>query len=302
VAITLGEIAQKLDERFTVDRFDELSNWNFALNEKERGALVAKGSNTFRATFSGWINGEEQQQVDRVYLVVFPEQSLLDQIMREEESRGSPGALVLTHHPCDMETSDRGFIPIPESQLDRLRTANMALYILHAPLDCHSEISTSGALADGLGLKRVGVFAPYVGGNAGVIGEQPPETFASFAERVRQLCEIPMFLPDQIRFSGNLVSRVAVVAGGGDDLNDLEHAQALGADTFLAGHWWTPHRGAWADGNRDAIVELLPRLTMNLLSASHDASELVVFRDRLTPLVESFGVEARLVRQQDHWR
>ncbi len=302
MVVTLDEIARKLDERFEVDRFGELSNWDFALDAEERESLLSRGGDTFRATFNGWINGEEQQSIDRVYLVVFPEQSLLDEIALEEENRGSPGALVLTHHPCDMETSGRGFIPIPESQLDRFRNANTALYILHAPLDCDPEISTSGALADGLELKRVGVFAPYAGGNAGVIGEQPPEAFASFAERVRRLCEIPIFLLDQSRFSGKLVSRVAIVAGGGDDVSDLEQAQALGADTFLAGHWWTPHRGAWADGNRKAIAELLPSLNMNLISASHDGSELVVFRDHLAPLIESFGVATRLIRQEDHWR
>jgi putative NIF3 family GTP cyclohydrolase 1 type 2 len=188
------------------------------------------------------------------------------------------------------------------AQLDQMSAANISLYVLHAPLDCHPEISTSGALADGLGLKRTGVFAPYVGGHAGVIAERAPEPFAVFAERVRQLCEIPYFLPDQVRFSGRPVSRVAIVAGGGDDLADLKEAESLGIDTFLAGHWWTPHAGDWADGNRAALAKLLPRLSMNLLSASHDGSELVVFRDKLSPLIESMGLEARLVRQADHWR
>jgi putative NIF3 family GTP cyclohydrolase 1 type 2 len=201
-----------------------------------------------------------------------------------------------------METSCRGFIPIPEYQLVQMAEAKIALYVLHAPLDCHAGISTSGALADGLGLKRAGVFAPYVGGHAGVIGMQAPEPFAVFAERVRQLCELPSFAPDQVRFAGRMVSRVAIVAGGGDDVNELVEAEEIGADTFLAGHWWTPHAGKWADENRKAIAEGLPWLTMNLLSASHDGSELVVFRDRLAPLIASWGIETVLVRQADHWR
>jgi putative NIF3 family GTP cyclohydrolase 1 type 2 len=201
-----------------------------------------------------------------------------------------------------METSCRGFIAIPEYQLDQMSEAKIALYVLHAPLDCHPGISTSGSLADGLGLKRAGVFAPYVGRHSGVIGEQSPEPFASFADRVRQLCEIPSFVPDQVRFNGRMVSRIAIVAGGGDDVDDLVEAQELGADTVLAGHWWTPHAGKWADGNRKSLSELLPSLSMNLLSASHDGSELVVFRDKLAPLVESWGIETVLVRQADHWR
>jgi putative NIF3 family GTP cyclohydrolase 1 type 2 len=303
VGISYGNLAQRLDDLFEVRRFDETSNWDFALDQAQRFDLTRRGGPTFQACFNGLLNVPDSARAcERVYLAVFPEESLLDQIIVQERSRGCPGALVLTHHPCDMETSCRGFIAIPEFQFDRMYEAKIALYVLHAPLDCHAEISTSGALADGLGLRRVGVFAPYVGGHAGVIREQEPEPFAAFAERVRQLCEIPSFNPDQVRFNGRMVSRIAIVAGGGDDVDDLVEAEELSADTFLAGQWWTPHAGKWANANRKSLSELLPKLSMNLLSASHDGSELVVFRDRLAPLIESLGVETKLIRQADHWR
>ena len=41
---------------------------------------------------------------------------------------------------------------------------------------------------------------------------------------------------------------------------------------------------------------------MNFLSGSHDGTELVVFRDRLHPLIESWGLDSILIRQSDHWR
>jgi putative NIF3 family GTP cyclohydrolase 1 type 2 len=303
VRISFGQLANCLDDLFEVRRFDERSNWDFALDRTQRFDLTRRGGPTFQACFNGLLNAPDSARAcERVYLAVFPEESLLDRIIVEERSRGCPGAVVLTHHPCDMETSCRGFIAIPKFQLDRMHDAKIALYVLHAPLDCHAEISTSGALADGLGLRRAGVFAPYMGGHAGVIGEQEPEPFAAFAERVRQLCEIPSFNPDQVRFNGRTVSRIAILAGGGDNRDELIEAENQGADTFLAGHWWTPHAGEWANGNRESLSELLPGLTMNLLSASHDGSELVVFRDRLTPLIESWGIESVLVRQDDHWR
>jgi hypothetical protein len=135
-----------------------------------------------------------------------------------------------------------------------------------------------------------------------VIGEQPPERFADFSERVQVLCELPVLHVEQIRFAGRMVGRVAIVAGGGDDVDQMDEAQALGADTYLAGVWWTPHDGEWSDANRVAIREALPRWRMNLLSASHDGSELVVFRDRLLPLFGEWGLETILLRQDDHWR
>jgi putative NIF3 family GTP cyclohydrolase 1 type 2 len=303
LTISFGQFAQNLDDLFEVRHFDERSNWDFALDSDQRLVLTRRGGSTFQACFNGLLNmPDEEREFERVYLAVFPEESLLNHIIVEERSRDCPGAVVLTHHPCDMETSGRGFIPIPEYQLVQLSEAKIALYVLHAPLDCHAQISTSGALADGLGLKRTDVFAPYVGGHAGVIGEQPPERFDAFADRVKQLCEIPYFDPGQVRFNGRMVFRVAIVAGGGDDLVDLAEAESLGADTFLAGHWWTPHEGKWADDNRRKIAEALPGFSMNLLSASHDGSELIVFRDRLAPLIASWGIETVLIRQADHWR
>jgi hypothetical protein len=67
------------------------------------------------------------------------------------------------------------------------------------------------------------------------------------------------------------VSRVAILAGGSDDLEALAEAESLGADTYLAGHLWTPHCGRWPDANREKLRGALPSRRMNLLGASHEA-------------------------------
>jgi putative NIF3 family GTP cyclohydrolase 1 type 2 len=302
--VNLATFAGRLDDLFAVDRFDETGGWDFALSETEMADLLRVASPEFAARFNGLLRSPDPgwHEVERVYLLVFPEASLVDKVVAEQCCLGNPGAVIVTHHPCDMETSGRGFLAIPSVQLDSLIACNTAIYVLHAPLDCHPELSTSGAIADGLRLRRVGTFAPYYAGDAGVIAEQAPEPFGAFAARVQRLCELPHLDPEQIRFAGRPVRRVAIVAGGGDDLDDLAQAEALGADTFLAGHWWTPHPGQWSDGNRAALRDLLPMLGMNLLGASHDGSELVVFRDRLAPLFAEWGLVVTLFRQDDHWR
>ena len=301
----LSELIGRLDEFFRPADFDEQDGWDFAFAPGERHALLERAPAAFATTFNGLMLAPAagpRTQVDRVYVLVFPHRPLVEHVIAEERAHGAPGAMLLTHHVADMETSDRGFLPIPVAQLDALRAANVALYVLHAPLDCHHEVSTSGALVDGLGLRRVGVFAPYVGGHAGVVGEQAPEPFGAFAERVRALCELPRLDAAQVRHAGRPVARVAVVAGGGDDLEMLAEAEALGADTYLTGTWWTPHRSDWADANREALRAALPGCGMNLLGASHYASELVVLRDRVAPLLTDWGVDTRVLRQDDHWR
>ena len=242
----LGDVVGRLDGLFRPAAFDEHDGWEMAFGPGEREALLARAPAPFATTFNGLmstIEGGTDTPIDRIYLLVFPQASLLERVIAEERERGVPGAMVFTHHVADFETSDRGFRSIPVAQLDALRAANVTLYVLHAPLDCHPGISTSGALADGLGLRRTGVFAPYVGGVAGVVGEQAPEPFAAFAARAAALCELPRLDAAQVRHAGRAVARVAVVAGGGDDAETLAEAEALGADTYLTGTWWTPQRG-----------------------------------------------------------
>jgi putative NIF3 family GTP cyclohydrolase 1 type 2 len=301
--VDLETFAARVRDTFVVEQFDERGGWVFALAPEEIADLERVATAEFRSGWNGLLCAPDlNQPVTRVYLLVFPEFGLIEQVLADERERGNPGAVIVTHHPCDMETAGRGFVAIPSEQLAALTEARVALYVLHAPLDCHETISTSGALADGLGLTRVGTFAPYYASNAGVLAEQEPEPFNEFARRVKHLCEIPDFDPRQVRFSGRPVRKVAILAGGGDDLDSLAEAERWGADTFLAGHWWTPHPGEWCDSNREAIRELIAGSRMNLLGASHDGSELVVFRDRLGPLFKSWGLDVALRRQADHWR
>lgn len=300
----LLELERRLDEMFDFGAYPEPDGWAFALPSEAADELRSFGSPTFRATFNGAILPAPGRDVEiqRAHLLVFPEASLVDQVIAHEQANPTRGAVIVTHHPVDMETSRRGFLPIPSDQLARLRELQIGVIVLHAPLDCHPEISTSSALCEALGLRRLRTFAPYTAGDCGVVAEAPGETFSRFAERVRVACELPSFLGEALRFSGRAVHRVAIVAGGGDDVDYLRQANKLGADTYLAGHWWTPHDGAWCEDNRAAIRRALPKIDMNLISASHDGSELVVFRDRLLPMFESMGFQSTLWRQDDHWR
>ena len=172
----LPELTERLDKLFQPAAFDEHDGWDFAFGPGEREALLRRAAGGFADTFNGLMLAPAREigaplPVGHVYLLVFPEQSLIERVVAQEIQRGASGAAIVTHHVADMETADRGFLPIPVAQLDALLAANVAVYVLHAPLDWHQEISTSGSLADGLGLHRVGVFAPYYGGFGGVVGE-----------------------------------------------------------------------------------------------------------------------------------
>lgn len=120
--------------------------------------------------------------------------------------------------------------------------------------------------------------------------------------RVASLCDLDRLDAAQVRHAGRTVARLAIVAGGGDDLDTLVKAEALRADTVLTGTWWTAHTGDYADRNRDTLRAALPKIGMNLLGGSHDGTELVVLRDRVAPLLAGWGFDVIVLRQDDHWR
>src|SRR5262245_55667335 len=118
-----AQFATRLDELFSVRQFEERDGWDFALSDSEKSDLLRYAGEEFASGFNGLLCAPDPEHcvISRVYLMVFPEHSLVEDAIAEERRRGCPGAVIVTHHPCDMETSGRGFVAIPSQQLDELR-------------------------------------------------------------------------------------------------------------------------------------------------------------------------------------
>ena len=297
-----GELVQKLDAFFAVQQYDERERWQRLIPS---GALSAYAHLAREAFVEGTWNGlmlDSTAEVDRVYLIVFPAQAVLDTILALELERGAPGALIFAHHPTDFEENGRGFIGISEAQLEDLREHNISYYCCHAPLDHHPEINTAAALAKALKLRDVQPLTTPEGQNDGVHGYARDVNFGQMAERLAEATELPYIRYSQIRFNAQPVEHVAVFPGGGDRPARLERAHALGCDTYITGQWWPTGHHEYAEHQRAALRELIPQLPMNLLGASHYASEMVVLRDLLPAWFRGAGVEARFIRQPEPWR
>ena len=297
-----GELVQKLDAFFAVQQYDERAYWQRVIPS----AALSAYEHLARAEFFGgtW-NGlmlDATAEVDRVYLIVFPGQAVLDTILALELERGAPGALIFAHHPTDFEESGRGFIGISEAQLEDLREHNISAYCCHAPLDNHAEINTASALAKALKLRDVQPIITAAGPIDGVHGNVRDLNFGQMAERLAEVTELPYIRYNQIRFNAQPVEHVAVLPGGGDQKERLERVRALRCDTLITGYWWPSGSHEYAEEQRAALRTLIPDLPMNLLGASHYASEMVVLRDILPGWFRGVGVEARFVRQPEPWR
>ncbi len=239
---------------------------------------------------------DNSDRVERVFTLVFPCDEALAEV--ERLAAGEPG-LIFTHHPMDMETSSRGLIPISTEWLQRLRRARVSLYAAHVPLDCHPEVSTSRALARATGVPAETPFAGYHGGHAGVHGAIDPVPFDEFVERVRRACGVEHV---EMKAAHAEVQHVAVVAGGAAYPGLMQEALDAGCDTYLTGDFRVRHGGPWAEEHRpqfDAFVDSVP---LNLIGASHYATESLVLRRDMLAYFRDLGLPAEFVPQADPWR
>lgn len=297
-----AELVRKLDEYFAVKDFNERELWPQKIPSADLAVYRRYVTPDFlEGTWNGLML-DNALEVDRVYLVVFPGQAVLDTILALELEREAPGALIFTHHPADFEESDRGFLGISEAQMEDLHEHDISLYSCHQPLDYHPETSTVSALAKAIKLRDVEVFANESGHPEGAHGRVADVSFGGFAELLAEVTDLPYLRYQQIRFNGQPVEHVALIPGGGCEPEQLLRARDLGCDTYVTGQWWLAGDYEYAEEHRARMRELVPTLPMNLLGTSHYASEMVVMRDQLPGWFRNAGIEARFVKQPNPWR
>src|SRR3989339_780878 len=114
--------------------------------------------------------------VNKVYLAVFLSGEILDKIFSQNIS----DALIFLHHPMDMESSGRGFLPVEEKYFLKLKRRRISIYCLHTPLDINKSVSTSRSIAKVLKLQNQREYSKCSIGYAGIYGNL--EHSVEFAE------------------------------------------------------------------------------------------------------------------------
>ena len=291
-----ADLAQRLDEHFHLDRFESDDFAIIVEFSHEAGVPIEEyATAAFLRRFNGLMldNGDE---VRRVFTAVFPSDEVLAEV--ERRAAGEP-ALLLAHHPMDMETSGRGLLPIGEEWLRRLRDGGVSLYAAHAPMDCHETTSTSRALARAIGVPAEASFAGYYGGHAGVHGRIEPVAFLEFAKRVRDALGVRHV---EAKDGGEPVRHVAVVAGGAAYPPIMQEAIEARCDTYVTGDFRVRHGGPWADEHRPQFDAYVDAVSLNLIGGSHYATESIVLREDMPAFFAALGLQAEFVPQSDPWR
>ena len=302
--ISLGKLTSELDELFSVcdwDRDPAMSRWV----PRVYAGIGYDYTQIFENDFCRRHNGlmlRSSDVVREIYCAAFPTPGILAELL--DQTRGD--ALLFLHHPVDMEVSGRGFLPIQPYILERLRGQGVSIYACHAPLDCHDTIGTNASIVEAFDVQVTQNSAAYGIGFAGRVGTIRATSLDDLVDRGKEI-----FGVDRVDIGGaspETMTRVAIVAGGGDDTELFEEAEGLGAQAFITGEWTTRIQSpdeqdqAWAEANRAACQAYAERSEMALLAFSHAATEFLVMRSQMAGYFRQKRLPTVCLEQSDWWR
>jgi len=302
--LSLNALTRELDELFFISDWEgdpAFSHWLPRVYENIDYDYAA----TFESDFCQRFNGlmlRAAETVQEIYCAAFPDPHTLDRLL----ATTSGEALLFLHHPIDMEVAGSGFLPISPTTLDRLRAQGVSIYACHAPMDCHDEIGTNASIVQAFGIQIEASFAPYGKGFAGRIGTIDPTGLDQLVDKGKTI-----FGVDRVEIGGGRpdpITRVAVVAGGGDETELFEEALHLGAQAYITGEWYTrttPDDAtgrAWAEANRAACHSYAESSPMALLGFSHAATEFLVMTTQMADFFSHKGLRVVCLEQPDWWR
>jgi putative NIF3 family GTP cyclohydrolase 1 type 2 len=168
--------------------------------------------------------------------------------------------------------------------VERFKAQRISIYALHVPLDNFSDYSTSGTLAQALGIDIEEKFLPYGGGLAGVIGTSDVRTVsdlqARYSRSVGHETSLYAYGPAEIARQ-----KLAIVAGGGNSVEFLQQVVEKGINTLVTG---VTVRN---DFSRLAH-ELASEKKVNLLGGTHYSSEAFACK-AMCRYFEELGLPAR---------
>ncbi|HEY4219821.1 MAG TPA: Nif3-like dinuclear metal center hexameric protein [Myxococcota bacterium] len=204
-------------------------------------------------------------EVVRVATCVFPSDEII--------ARLAPGTFLFTEHPLDDAAGDV-FAPWSRASFERMKRDGISVYVVHAPLDHHPDVSPSALLARSLGLTSCESYLPTARGIAGgsaVIGETDLDT-ARLAARLQSVlgAEIPVRTVSSTKPANH---RVAIVAGGGGEVAALDASLERGCTTYITGNAASPCHIPFVRAIHDAFRRRADEAGIVVIDGTHYGTE-----------------------------
>jgi len=171
-------------------------------------------------------------EINKIYTAVFPSREVMQRILDDEIQ----DAMLFVHHPSiwDIRKAPEVFQQMDRNLLQQFTVRRISIYTLHVPLDNFGEYSTSVTLTKALGIKPEKSFAPYFGSLYGVFGRTDLATVQDLRNKFQEAVghEVTLYNYGDNEIKDKIV---AVIAGGGNNVDMLEDAAKTGVNTFVTG-------------------------------------------------------------------
>jgi len=201
--------------------------------------------------------------VNKVFTAVFPSNPVMQKIL----DSGIRDAMLFVHHPAiwDIRKAPNVFTQMDKELLSQFKERKISIYNLHVPLDNYGDYSTSVTVAKAIGVEPKKSFVPYFGALAGVIGKANVTTVKElqkkFEEAVGHKIGVYAYGDSKIKNQN-----VAVIAGGGNDIEMLRDIEAAGVNTFVTGI-------SAKNTHSSAAHEFAQKNKINVLGGTHYSTE-----------------------------
>lgn len=171
-------------------------------------------------------------EIKKVYTAVFPSREVMQKILDD----GTQDAVFFVHHPSiwDIRKAPDVFQQMDRDLLQQFKDRRISIYNLHVPLDNFGEYSTTVSLAKALGIEPEKPFAPYFGALCGVFGKTDIATVQELREKFEAAVghQVSLYPYGEREVKDGTV---ALVAGGGNDIDSLKEIAEAGINVFVTG-------------------------------------------------------------------
>lgn len=226
-------------------------------------------------------------EINKVYTAVFPSDKVMLKILNDDVKN----AMLFVHHPSiwDIRKTPEVFQQIDQELLRQFKENQISIYNLHVPLDNFGEYSTSVCLSRALGIKIEKAFAPYFGALCGVFGETELLTVKNLKIKFKEAIGHEVVLYD---YGDNEIKekKVAVIAGGGNDIEMLEEIIKEGVNTFATGIT------AKTEYSKKAH-DFAEKNKINILGGTHYSTEKFAC-EAMIPYFEKIGLSAEFIADE----
>lgn len=216
------ELYQKLDKDFDLEHCKD--DWN----QMDFNEYI---SDNFKQRYMGLVL-DNSEEIRKVCTAVFPSDKVINGILES----GEKDVLLFTHHPMvwDINGVPSTFKDIDKALLAKMKENRISLYSLHTPLDRVGEYATNVSFGKAIGVEREKDFDNYFGFPAGIIGKTEVNTVDELAHKIEKVVghEVKIWNYGDEKIKDHYV---AIVTGGGNDLEALEELYELGVNTFVTG-------------------------------------------------------------------